>query len=121
MVGYVAGESQPILRGLHDPAYLLGFAIFTGILSLIAWCMVRFSSRIAAILLSLRAFDFLLQIVSLIAGRIHAHTLGEAWIIDAALLLLSVGVMFLMLTVTMSTFAIQKLRRDKTELLSVFE
>jgi hypothetical protein len=29
--------------------------------------------------------------------------------------------MFLMLTAIMATFAIQKMRRDKTELLSVFE
>jgi hypothetical protein len=83
--------------------------------------MVRFSSPIAAILLSLYAFDFLLQITSLIAGRILDRSLGSTWIIEAALLLLSVGVMFLMLTAIMATFAIQKMRRDKTELLSVFE
>jgi hypothetical protein len=82
---------------------------------------VRFSSPIAAILLSLYAFDFLLQITSLIAGRILDRSLGSTWIIEAALLLLSVGVMFLMLTAIMATFAIQKMRRDKTELLSVFE
>lgn len=121
MAGYVADFSQPLMRNLHDFRFLFPFALLGVVLLLIVMGMVGLSSRIAAIALSLFALGELIETIGLVVWRIGSHTFQSVWIIDGALLMLTVGVMGVMLNACMATFTIHRMRSDDTEILSVFE